>query len=307
LAGESLVNLKKTIKKITNKTGFLMNPFSFIKMHGAGNDFIVAADFDLNWPRTPQFIKLICNRQRGIGADGLILISSSGSKQHSDKNVPLFKMDFYNCDGNAADMCGNGLRCAGQYAYKYLTENNSNRMLFETGAGVLEVVILQERKVQIQIPLVRGPEKIDIDNCTCFIANTGVPHLVIPLESGLETMKVEKEGEHYRNLQLFQPEGTNVDFVCVPDSPENPVAIRTFERGVERETSACGTGIAAAAVALAKYSGLTPPIDFITKNRDIISVDFCYNENIVEGFQDLVLIGPVEEVFGGTYLEVLKV
>ena len=272
-----------------------MNQFSFSKIHGAGNDFIVTDESNYKMPDNPEFISRICDRQRGIGADGLIIISLSNN---SDLPFPCFIMTYYNCDGGIAEMCGNGLRCAAYYANKYLNANSS-QILFETGAGRLETHLLENNSIQIQIPLISLPEKVSVENREYYKVNTGVPHLIVPVDN-ISAINVNERGKALRNHELFKPNGTNVNFISISE-PGAPVRIRTYERGIEGETSACGTGITAAAIALAKFKGYQSPIDFLTDDKDTITIDFCYNENIVEAFKDILLTGPVEEVFRGEY------
>ena len=272
----------------------MMYQFSFSKIHGAGNDFIVTDESNHKMLSNPEFIARICDRRRGIGADGLIILSSS---EKQEQQIPRFKMTFFNCDGGSAEMCGNGLRCAAYYAKKYLN-TSGNKILFETGAGLLETHLLENGKIQIQIPLIASPEIISIENQEYYKVNTGVPHLIVPVDN-IEETDVNEWGKSLRNHELFSPEGTNVNFISIPED-ETPVMIRTYERGVEGETSACGTGITAAALALAEFKACPSPINFLTRDKDTITIDFCYNANIVVPFKDILLTGPVEEVFRGT-------
>ena len=270
-------------------------------MHGAGNDFIVIGTGDqaqlcaLN----EQLISALCNRNRGVGADGLIILSpvkrciASGSSEKS----PLFRMSFFNNDGKSADMCGNGLRCAALYAKKYLT-GREGPVLFETGAGVLETEILDRGEVQIQIPLLEQPSKVRIDNVEYITVNTGVPHL-IAFVPDVSVVDIVKYGRRLRYNHLFKPDGVNVDFISIPEEASDPVLIRTYERGVEDETSACGTGIAAAAVALVLFYDTQSPIAFMSRDKDVITIDFSFKENMVREIQEIRLTGPVEEVFKG--------
>lgn len=269
----------------------------FSKMHGAGNDFIVADERAKKWPRHATFIQNVCDRQRGIGADGLILLSAPSSSQAH------IKMSFFNNDGMSAEMCGNGLRCAALFARHHMT--SQAEIMFETGAGILRTKVLDKTDVEIEIPLLKNPEKISVDGRDCYFINTGVPHLVVICEDITE-IDIECEGCKLRNHPMFQPEGTNVNFITIPNEPSSsPCSIRTYERGVEGETAACGTGIAASALALAYSHKLPSPIKFNTSYSDILKVDFCSNDNMVALFSDIRLIGPAVEVFTGT-LNILR-
>ena len=262
----------------------------FSKMHGAGNDFIVADDRDQKWPRDADFIQQICDRRRGIGADGFILLSAPSSSQAD------ITMSFFNCDGKSAEMCGNGLRCAALFVYKHILKQSNIRL--DTDAGILGAEIIDDKTVKIEIPLKKQPEKIFIQGRKCYTVNTGVPHLIL-ICNDVNKIDIENEGEKYRNHTVFQPEGTNVNFITVSHLSDMPISIRTYERGVEGETAACGTGIAAAAVTLSLSHGLKGPIKFVTANSDIITVDFCRNDNMVAVFEDVLLLGPAVEVYRG--------
>ena len=281
-----------------------MDSFVFSKMHGAGNDFIVTDMTEkdhspLTKDLSSGFISRICDRHRGIGADGMILILPPTEKALSGFSAEqhLFRMKYFNSDGQPAGMCGNGLRCASLYAGKYLL-NYSETCFFETDAGILQTEILSEEKIRIQIPILEPPKKIKIGNRECFTANTGVPHLVVPVPD-IVLVDVVTEGRKLRYCDCFFPAGVNVDFVQIPERQSDPVLIRTYERGVEYETSACGTGIAAAALSLGVFYAFSSPIDFMTEDKDIITIDFSSKDNIVKEIQDILLTGPSEEVFRG--------
>lgn len=265
----------------------------FSKMHGAGNDFIVADDRNQQWPGNADFIQLICDRRRGIGADGLILLSAPSSCRQAD-----IAMSFFNCDGKSAEMCGNGLRCAALFTHRHL--RNQSHLNIQTESGILTAEIIGPETVKIEIPLKKSPEKITIDGFEGYTVNTGVPHLVLSFQD-IKDIDIETEGARFRRHPLFQPEGTNVDFIAVPGQPAGrPIPIRTYERGVEGETAACGTGIAAAALTLAISHNLEPPIQFVTSHSEIMTVDFCRNDNMVVFFSNILLSGPAVEVFSGT-------
>ena len=274
--------------------------FIFSKMHGAGNDFIVTDTCSFDNSFKSDMIASLCDRHRGIGADGFILIDSLRSDlSGTDNSAPVCRMQFFNCDGMPAEMCGNGLRCAALYVHRYLPPHNSV-IMFETGAGILETRILPDGNISVQIPLISEPEKIIIEDVAGYSVNTGVPHYIVPVEN-LSDIDVVEQGGYLRNHDFFKSAGTNVDFISIPDSPLSPVPVRTFERGVEDETAACGTGITAAGVVLGKYFGISPPIDFITVDKDIMTIDFCCNANMLDSCEYPVLTGAAQEVFRGEY------
>ena len=271
----------------------------FSKMHGAGNDFIVIDTISCSCELNEKNISSLCHRTRGIGADGLIIlapIKRSTASESNDK-LPLFKMIFFNNDGKSAEMCGNGLRCAALYARKHLTACDGS-VFFETGAGVLETEILNSGDIRIQMPLLEQPSKQVIDGLEYITVNTGVPHLIVTVPD-VSDVDVVQYGRRLRYCKLFEPDGLNVDFISLPQQQEDPVLIRTYERGVEDETSACGTGIAAAAAALGLFYNAQSPIAFMTRDKDVITIEFFLKENMVKEIQKIRLTGPAEEVFRG--------
>lgn len=263
----------------------------FSKMHGAGNDFIVADNKLKNWPDHADFIQKICDRKRGIGADGLILLSALSVSQAQ------VKMDFFNKDGFPAEMCGNGLRCAALFAKRHLGQ--ANEITFETAAGLLKTKILDTETVEIEIPVIKTPEKVMAEGQEAYFSNTGVPHLVL-FVNNIDNIDVNGQGCALRNHQQFQPAGTNVNFIEWSGSTEGQaIKIRTYERGVEAETAACGTGIAAAALTLASSKNEYWPLEFLTKDNDIIKVDKSRDAALPELGGKVLLTGPAVEVFQG--------
>lgn len=266
----------------------------FKKMHGAGNDFIVAFDVSEKWPRLADTIRRLCNRKRGIGADGLILLS-----HNPDKKIP-FKMVYFNSDGSVAGMCGNGLRCAALYCYNNLDSGKQLKIM--TASGPLEASILSKDSVKVKIPIAGDFRKLSINGVEMYSGNTGVPHL-IKLVKDIEKVNVADEGRKLRHHNIFSPEGTNVNFISLPEkSSVAPCKIRTYERGVEDETSACGTGITASAICLLKFFRMKPPFEFLTREGDILRVEFRESDNILNIPATAYLTGPAVEVFSGAII-----
>ena len=143
----------------------------FSKMHGAGNDFIVADNKLKNWPNRADFIQKIYDRKRGIGADGLILLSAPSAFQAQ------LKMDFFNSDGYPAEMCGNGLRCAALFAEKYLDQ--TREIVFETPAGLLKTRVLNDAEVEIEIPVKKAPEKVTVDGSEGYYFGISIATLLV--------------------------------------------------------------------------------------------------------------------------------
>ena len=249
---------------------------AFSKMHGAGNDFVMIDDRDGIFPGDGRRIAAMAERRIGIGSDGVILIQKSAKAD--------FMMRFYNPDGSEADMCGNGARCVAAFA-KDIGATRGNVMCFETRAGLVDAEIVGDGLVKVWMP---DPHDLKED----FI-NSGVPHKIVPVEN-LSRIDVDEEGRRIRLSEAFSPDGTNVDFVTyrAPDR----VAMRTYERGVEAETGACGTGAVAAALVGVAQHGLAFPVNVKTSSGYELVVD---GEMLGGEFRSVTLIGPVKKVFDG--------
>lgn len=259
----------------------------FSKMNGAGNDFVVMDSTEQKYRQEADFVKFLCNRHKGIGADGVMYLS----KNQGGADV---KMDFYNNDGSRAEMCGNGLRCAAVFAHKYFFQKD--KIIFSTDSGLLETEVTGENTARIGIPILEEFQKATVDGIVLYKGNTGVPHAVI-LTENLEKIDVKNIGAKLRYHKFFEPVGTNVNFIAFEEKDGSKFRIRTYERGVEGETLACGTGITAAAVAANKFLNAPALIEFITEDNDVLKVELLVNANIVKGAR---LTGPAIEVFQGT-------
>jgi diaminopimelate epimerase len=248
----------------------------FAKMHGAGNDFIMIDDREGNFPCDGRRIAAMAARRTGVGSEGVIVIQPSSKAD--------FRMRFFNPDGSEAELCGNGARCVAAFA-KLTGAAKGKVMCFETPAGVVDAEILDEAQVKVWMP---DPKDLKGD----FI-NSGVPHKIEVVEN-LAKADVESEGRRIRLSDEFAPFGTNVDFVSY--RPPHRVSIRTYERGVEAETGACGTGsVAAACVGVARYS-LSFPVQVKTAEGYELVVDGEFDGN---AFSSVTLTGPVKLVFEG--------
>jgi diaminopimelate epimerase len=260
-------------------------------MHGAGNDFIVAADPGHRGTRDPGFVRHACSRRLGIGADGLILLAPA-----PDPAIADLSMTFFNCDGSRADMCGNGLRCAALFAHSHM--NTPCELRIATDAGILAATVFPETgRVRIQIPVLAPPRPVDIPPYRGWFVNTGVPHLVIPFDADLSSLDLAAIAPPLRHHAQFAPAGCNVNVIADDRVPGHPIGIRTFERGVEAETLACGTGIAAAALALATFTAHRSPLSFQTFTGERLDVDIPAASHPLE---HVLLTGPAVEVFTGT-------
>lgn len=266
-----------------------MSEIPFYKMSGSGNDFIIidnrrsVAPFkDLS-----DFAAQVCRRKMSVGADGLILLEASDCAD--------FRWRFFNSDGSIAEMCGNGARCAARFAF--LNGIAGENMRFETLAGIIGAQVLGDQvRIRMTDPsdlvladeLETGQERIVYNSI-----NTGVPHVVIEVDD-LEAVAVTSLGRRIRRHSRFAPAGTNVNFMA--PLPDASWAVRTYERGVEDETLACGTGIAAAALVLAAARSLASPIRLKTRSGTWLKVYFTRE---AESFKELYLEGDARIVYQG--------
>ncbi|HMA75987.1 MAG TPA: diaminopimelate epimerase [Candidatus Krumholzibacteriaceae bacterium] len=263
-------------------------PFS--KMHGAGNDFIVIDDMNERFRSSPVMISALCDRHFGIGADGLILVQPS--------KAASFRMVYYNNDGSRAGMCGNGARCAAKFAFDKSIINEYFE--FETDSGIIKGKIEKER-VTISLADVSGV-KLNIDtgeNTPVFsFALAGVPHAALICDDAREISNEDFLSiiHPVRYNRRFKPHGTNVNIVKVIN--RNYLFYRTYERGVEDETLACGTGAVAIAV-ITSHLGMTEsPVSCETSGGDILTVSFDQTDS---GAENCLLSGPAVESFSGYY------
>lgn len=213
----------------------------FYKMNGAGNDFIVVDNRDLSLQLDEDTIAALCDRHRGVGADGLLAVEPA---EHGAD----YKFRYYNADGGEAEMCGNGARCFGRFT-AHLEEETKEVVTFETMAGTLSAHMVEENvRIAMSNPHdLRLNADLAIEGLAGSIhfLNTGVPHVVVFVDD-LEGVDVLKYGTILRYHEAFAPAGTNANFAKVL-GPQH-IAIRTYERGVEDETLACGTGMTACAL-----------------------------------------------------------
>ena len=243
-----------------------MKRIEFDKISGSGNDFIIMDNRDSSIELSPQQISAICARRTGAGADGLIFL------RQSDKYD--FTMQYFNSDGYEASMCGNGGRSIVLYAYMKGIVNKRD-MIFESADSVHEAYVKDDNVIKIQLAPPHGIKRdmdIEIDGQSVqgdFI-NTGVPHFVMA-SNDIEKEDVVKMGRAIRMHNAFAPQGTNADFIARKD---DLFIIRTYERGVEDETLACGTGTVASAISAHWQFDIKPPLSFKTKSGETLIVDF---------------------------------
>ena len=262
---------------------------SFTKMNGAGNDFVMIDNRDGALALDAARVALLCDRHRGVGADGVLTIEPA--RQGAD-----FRMRYYNADGGEAEMCGNGARCFARFARRLGSSNSE--LSFETLAGVIKASFLDSLvRITMSDPHShRPPIDLEINGKTLQVhfLNTGVPHAVV-FADDISAIDVARDGAALRYHSAFAPRGTNANFVQVL-SPTS-IALRTYERGVEGETLACGTGVCAAALLHSLRTGSSSPIQVKVRGGDTLQVGF---ERLASGFHHVTLTGPADFVFDGT-------
>lgn len=264
-------------------------PVPFWKMNGAGNDFII---IDHRGPKVPEakmaeFARLVCRRRFSAGADGLFFLEPSSRAD--------FRWRFFNADGSEAEMCGNGARCVARFAYMHGMA--AARMRFETLAGIVEATVAD---TQVTIRMT-APHSWHLDQelevagqrLTVHSINTGVPHVVI-FVTDVAATDVAALGRQIRRHSAFAPAGTNVNFIG--QGPQG-LYIRTYERGVEGETMACGTGVVAGALIAVAKDMATAPVALVTSGGVPLTVQWSGQQN--QGVEQVFLKGPAHLIYKG--------
>ncbi|MCG8342399.1 MAG: diaminopimelate epimerase [Chlorobiales bacterium] len=256
---------------------------NFSKMSGAGNDFIVIDNMQRLVSLAERQIHSLCTRRTGIGADGLILVEPSETFD--------FSMRYYNADGKPGSMCGNGGRCAAYFAWA--SGISGETASFQANGNRYDAWITGVERVKLKMTVPDDfRNNFYANGFSCHFVNTGSPHTIIYTDE-LNTFNVEDAGSAIRNNSDVFPEGTNVNFLEVtgPDT----LSVRTFERGVEAETLACGTGAVAAALTSYKLGKVSSTSVKVTvRSGDILEVDFSGT------LKEVFLSGPAKVVYTGT-------
>lgn len=269
-----------------------MENIGFSKLSGAGNDFVIIDNRQGVIPKNEaDFVRKVCARRVSAGADGLLLVENS--------DVADFKMRYFNSDGSEAETCGNGARCIARFAYieKIVP---SSEMKFETRAGIYSAQVMDDA-VKLRMGDAAGmrldfPLKLENGIYEISFANSGVPHVVYFVDD-LEKVDVVKLGRETRYHGDFQPEGTNANFVKVPD--EHSLDIRTYERGVEDETLACGTGCIASAIVAAAKGKASSPVVAHTRGGHLLKIYFTLEQ---QGAKEVFLEGDARVIYRGYLL-----
>lgn len=262
---------------------------AFTKMNGAGNDFVMLDNRSRALSLSREQIARLCDRHRGVGADGLLVVEPPATEE-----APL-RMRYYNRDGGEAEMCGNGARCFARFAQRLRA--CGERVAFETMAGLVRAEIEGERvRIALSAPrdLSLGRKlRLSAGEAEVHSVNTGVPHAVLLVDE-VERVDVAALGREIRRHAAFAPAGTNANFVQRLE--ENAIRIRTYERGVEAETLACGTGVAASALIAHARWGLPSPVRVRAQGGDTLEVRFRKEGDC---FAEVSLMGPADFVFDG--------
>ena len=266
-----------------------MDSIAFSKMSGCGNDFVIIDNRNglVDESNLVAFVTGICRRRMSVGADGVILIEDSPTAD--------FAWRFFNADGSRAEMCGNGARCAARFAL--MNGIAGARMSFETDVGRVHAQV-EGRSVKVKMTDPHGfrrdvPVALSAGEIRVGFIDTGVPHAVAVV-ADLEAVDVLATGREIRRHAAFGPSGTNADFIR--REPAGGIAIRTYERGVEGETLACGTGAVAGALVAADRLGLESPVPVRTRSGEVITVFFRQTEG---GFGDVHQQGSARLIYTG--------
>jgi len=261
----------------------------FTKMNGAGNDFVLIDNRSQKLKLSREQIVRLCDRHRGVGADGVILLIPSTSGKAD------WAWDFYNSDGSSGEMCGNGARCFARFVQR-LT-GTTKPFMFETIAGVITAAFQGDR---VTVSLTK-PKELRLNESVSMSAgkqtvhslNTGVPHAVLFVPDADKAM-VQQFGTELRHHAHFAPKGTNVNFAQVLGPGH--IRVRTFERGVEGETLACGTGVTASALVSCRVHRFNSPVKVEVQGGEQLEVSFQESNG---DFSNVTLTGPAEFAFEG--------
>ncbi len=268
------------------------NGIPFYKMTGGGNDFVI---FDNRKGILPDdyagLAKKLCDRKFAIGADGLLAVEKCADAD--------FRMIYYNSDGSRAAMCGNGARCIARFAN--LLKAAPSKMTFQTDAGLISAEV-KNKTVIIGMSTPQDmrldfPIKMEEDReLNLSFVNTGVPHAVLTV-TDIEKTEVQELGRAIRYHKEFAPAGTNVNFVQVKDN--HTLIVRTYERGVEGETLACGTGVTASSLIFAAKKMVESPVSCITRGGETLTIFFEPDGGGLPT-KNVQLEGPAAVCFKGT-------
>ena len=285
----------------TRPSPFGSLPYAFTKMSGAGNDFLVFGARVEKGPLEAEAIRRLCRRGTGVGADGVLFVFAEHPGDPSSRIVA----DYVNADGSVGRFCGNGTRCAARFAVLRGLARPS--LVVATGWGAVGATVQGDGSVALALPepvaVGRAVPSLDAAGETlerdAFALAVGVPHVVSYVKAGvdLDVLDLSILGPLHRRHPAMR-EGANANFVKVL-SPSR-LAVRTWERGVEAETLACGSGAVASAVVTSFLTGASPPISVATRSGETLEVSFVRDGEVA---RDVTLTGDARVVFEGTLEE----
>lgn len=277
----------------TSKNKHNNKAIEFYKMSGSGNDFIIIdnRDLSLDVGNLSDFARKVCQRNFSVGADGLVVIEPSVKAD--------FKWRFYNSDGSVAEMCGNASRCVARFAHRKGIAGK--KMTWETIAGIIgaevkgdtaKVKLTDPSAVETGIKIETEGKKLILDSI-----DTGVPHAVVFVDD-IDNYDVYNIGRKIRFHKKFAPRGTNADFASVIN--RHKIKVRTYERGVEDETLACGTGMVAAVLTAAQRGLVDSPTEVLVKSEETLRIYFEKKNGL---WKEIFLEGKVKMVYQGLLFE----
>ena len=274
-------------------------PARFVKMSGAGNDFLVFTEAVSVGPRESAAIRRVCNRRTGVGADGVLFVHG----ENPGGGPPRIVADYYNADGGASSFCANGTRCAARLAHVKLHAPAELRV--QTGWGEVGARVRKDGRVTLALPesvslarRVRTGVGTGVLRKEAADVPVGVPHLVVFVEDGVDlaTLDLCALGPPLRH-HPDMPEGANANFVAVKGP--SSLDVRTWERGVENETLSCGSGVVASAVVASLEAGVSPPVSVATCSGETLVVEFRLGSGVAK---DVKLTGDARLLFEGTLI-----
>lgn len=273
-----------------------MTATHFFKMTGSGNDFVMVdgrASPAEQW--TPRRIAAACDRRTGVGADGLVTLTPEAGG---------IRLIYWNADGSRATMCGNAALCGTRLAARLaIAPAGGMRLLTDAGPVESRCVgpdeLAEIRLPDCAVPAAASAFALEPGERACWLGSVGVPHVIV-LVDDVAAVDVERRGRMLRHHPAGGSRGANANFVAAPPAPGAPWRIRTFERGVEGETLACGTGTVAAALALAAHCGLELPLEFQSAGGELLTVRACITSGQAT---DVWLRGQGRLVFTGSWEE----
>lgn len=259
-------------------------------MAGGGNDFVVIDNRSGRIEDASELARIICTRALSVGGDGLILIENTARA--------TFRMRYWNSDGSAGAFCGNGTRCAARFAF--LNVIAGRRMTIETDAGIVGAEVGDGGQVTLALwpPQAFRPQRpLKVGDATIQGSSilVGVPHYVIFLRENLWSQNIVPLGRSIRQHPELQPDGANVNFVQVRD--EHSIEVRTYERGVENETLACGSGVIASVATSALFGKVKSPVAVLTRSGITFEVSFIVDRGEV---RDIRLKGDARLIYRST-------